>query len=147
MQLVFECLEFCLLHCGSTGNDLHNIGVQLARKLLLSYGKRLYYGIGHSYALVKATLRMLAAMVAQGVTIAREMLRSFDFTLKSLQTLANKRNLKVCGLVVIAIFKLKYKTIKQVDRQTKRQADRQTDTFMIIPGFDRQIDRQTDKKE
>lgn len=87
-----------MLHCGCVGGALQGNGVQLARKLMLRFGRRLYYGIGHSYSLIRVTLRMLTAMVAQGATAAREMLRTFDFTVKALQTLANKRNAKVSRL-------------------------------------------------
>ena len=103
---MFECLEFCLLHCGSVSGAFKNTGMQLARKLLLGFEKRLYYGLNsRSYALVKATLRILSAMVAQGVTVAREMLQTFDFTVLAPETWTNRRNVKASRFLLLPLHK------------------------------------------
>jgi hypothetical protein len=79
----------------SLGGAFKNTGIRLAQKLLLGCEKRLYHGLSsRSYALVKATLRALSAMVAQGVTVAREMLQTFDFTVLAPETWMNRRNIK-----------------------------------------------------
>jgi len=55
---------------------------------------------------IKSALKLLTAMVTQGASAAREVHRSFDFTLKSLSSLPNKRDNKVQYIEILFSFAL-----------------------------------------
>ena len=55
---------------------------------------------------IKSALKLLTAMVTQGASAAREVQRSFDFTLKSLSSLPNKRDSKVQYIEILFSFAL-----------------------------------------
>ena len=68
------------------------------QRVLQNHIKILYTCLnpGNPPDVIKAALRLLTAMVTQGTSAAREVQRSFDFTLKSIGSLLNKRDKKVC---------------------------------------------------
>ena len=72
----------------------------IVQRFLQSHMKILYTCLnpGNPPDVIKAALRLLTAMVTQGMSAAREVQRSFDFTLKSIGSLLNKRDKKVCTL-------------------------------------------------
>lgn len=73
-------------------------GMSIVQRVLQGHLKLLYSCLNPTSPpeVIKSTLRLLTAMVTQGPSAAREVQRSFDFILKSLSSLPNKRDRKVC---------------------------------------------------
>ena len=74
--------------------------MSIVQRFLLSHLSLLYSCLnpGNPPDVIKSALKLLTAMVTQGPSAAREVQRSFDFTLKSLSLLPNKRDSKVYTL-------------------------------------------------
>lgn len=74
--------------------------MSIVQRVLLSHLSLLYSCLnpGNPPEVIKSALKLLTAMVTQGPSAAREIQRSFDFTLKSLSSLPNKRDSKVYTL-------------------------------------------------
>ena len=72
----------------------------IVQQVLQNHMKLLYTCLhpGNPPDVIMTTLRLLTAMVTQGVTAAREVQRSFDFTLKAIGALPNKRDPKVSNM-------------------------------------------------
>lgn len=72
-------------------------GMYHVRRILHNHLKLIYSCLNPTchFNMIKGALRLLVAMVTQGVSAAREVVAVFDFTLKALGSLVNKRDLKV----------------------------------------------------
>ena len=106
MQTCLEILESILL---STAEDSHlssRTGMLIVQRVLLSHLSLLYSCLNPANPpeVIKSALKLLTAMVTQGASAAREVQRSFDFTLKSLSSLPNKRDSKVQYIEILYLF-------------------------------------------
>ena len=92
-----EILESVLLFTAEDKQFSTRTGMAIVQHILQNHMKLLYTCLnpGNPPDVIKTTLRLLTAMVTQGVTAAREVQRSFDFTLNAIGALPNKRDPKV----------------------------------------------------
>lgn len=93
----------------STAEDSHlssRAGMLIVQRVLLSHLSLLYSCLNPANPpeVIKSALKLLTAMVTQGASAAREVQRSFDFTLKSLSSLPNKRDSKVQYTEILYLF-------------------------------------------
>ena len=93
----------------STAEDSHlssRTGMLIVQRVLLSHLSLLYSCLNPANPpeVIKSALKLLTAMVTQEASAAREVQRSFDFTLKSLSSLPNKRDSKVQYIEILYLF-------------------------------------------
>ena len=81
-------------------------GMSIVQRVLLRHLSLLYSCLNPANPpeVIKSALKLLTAMVTQGASAAREVQRSFDFSLKSLSSLPNKRDCKVQYISVLYLF-------------------------------------------
>lgn len=103
IQKCLEILESVLLFTADATQLSSRVGMWIVQQVLQGHMKTLYTCLnpGNPPDVIKAALRLLTAMVTQGASAAREVQRSFDFTLKSLGSLTNKRDTKVCNYIIL----------------------------------------------
>jgi len=96
IQKCLEILESVLLFTAEDKQFSTRTGMVIVQRVLQSHMKILYSCLnpGNPPEVIKAALRLLTAMVTQGASAAREVQRSFDFTLKFIGSLPNKRDTK-----------------------------------------------------
>ena len=85
--------QVCLKSASSDASeDLKLSGHNLATNLINNYVKIFYSSLSLSApnVLTATTLRLLTAIVAQGPSVARELLHSFNFSYKPLEILPTK---------------------------------------------------------
>ncbi|CAH3023890.1 unnamed protein product, partial [Porites evermanni] len=97
IQACLEILESVLLFTAGDKQLSTRTGMAIVQQVLQNHIKLLYTCLhpGNPPDVIMTTLRLLTAMVTQGMTAAREVQRSFDFTLKAIGALPNKRDPKV----------------------------------------------------
>ncbi|XP_022797243.1 uncharacterized protein LOC111335571 [Stylophora pistillata] len=94
IQTCMEILESILLYTAEESQLANRLGVSIVQRVLQGHMKLLYSCLnpGNPPEVIKAALKLITAMVTQGSSAAREVQSSFDFTLKSLGALPNKRD-------------------------------------------------------
>ena len=102
IQTCMEILESILLYTAEESQLANRLGVSIVQRVLQGHMKLLYSCLnpGNPPEVIKAALKLLTAMVTQGSSAAREVQSSFDFTLKSLGALPNKRDSNVSHCTV-----------------------------------------------
>ena len=97
-----EILESILLYTAEESQLANRLGVSIVQRVLQGHMKLLYSCLnpGNPPEVIKAALKLLTAMVTQGSSTAREVQSLFDFTLKSLGALPNKRDSNVSHCTV-----------------------------------------------
>ena len=96
-QLALEVLECSLLLAAEEGASSSTRGMEIVHHILQSHLKTLYSCLNPASpaTITKAVLKLLAAMVTQGTVAAREVQGMFDFSLKALAAVANRRDSRV----------------------------------------------------
>lgn len=94
---MLEVLECVLLLAAEGGSNSSAKGMEIVHHVLQNHLKTLYSCLNPASpaTITKAVLRLLAAMVTQGTVAAREVQGTFDFSLKALSAVANRRDNKV----------------------------------------------------
>ena len=94
MLLCFQCIEQVYLKAAATesSDELRSAGHNLAINMINNHIKIFYTVLSPSSTnmLTAVGLRLLAVMVTQGPSVARELLHNFNFSYKSFEALPSK---------------------------------------------------------
>eukprot|EP00794_Sanderia_malayensis_P000250 gene250-869_t len=95
-RLVWEVFESLLLITSDAANSLQSSGLYITHRVLSKYLKQIYSALGSTTPaeLTKSVLRLLTAILTQGKQAVTELLASFDFTLKALESVSKRRDRK-----------------------------------------------------
>ena len=93
-QTCLEILEHVLLFTSKDPYLASRPGMNIVQNVLQNHKKVVHHCLSEG-SLALVTLRLLTAMVSQGTASAGEVQRSFDFSLKCLEFMPNRRHVKV----------------------------------------------------
>ncbi len=96
-KLVWDIFESILLTTSDEKSSIQSSCLYISNRILSKHMKQIYSALNSSTPadLTKAVLRLLTAILAQGKQGVFEVLTSFDFTLKALESLPRRRDRKV----------------------------------------------------